>query len=485
MRVQLSFARLLRTLGLVLLGAVLAALTAYAVYLHRLPPLSIWHTAQLDAEFTAADAAKVSTLSDYRAVEERVFAQLAQRVYDQVPERERLRYMRYTAGSPADPRAYPPDWNRTFELAAPSPKGVVLLLHGLSDGPYSLRALGEHLHALGHHVVGLRLPGHGAAPSGLAFVRPDDMAAAVRIAMRDLASRFPGVPIVVVGYSTGAALAVDYALARLQGERLPPMAKLVLISPAIGVSPAARYAVWQGRIAVLVGAPKVAWTDVQPEFDPYKFASFTVNAADLVYQLTARIGERLDALGRSGPVAGLPPILSFSSVADATVSTPAVVKTLFARLAPGGHRLVLFDVNRHADAATFVKPEVLVVHPQLLEGPPLPFDLTVVSNADRHSLAMASYTRSMGGREIHKQLLDVAWPAHVFSLSHVALPFPPDDPVYGAVVPAGSTQIFLGRPSAQGERGLLAFPETMMVRLRHNPFFGPMARSIEEFLAAS
>ena len=92
----------------------------------------------------------------------------------------------------------------------------------MSDGPYSMRALGQHLQAQGFHVVLLRLPGHGAAPSGLLYADWHDMAAAVRMAMRDLTTRLGAdVPITMVGYSTGAALAVDYALARLQGEALP------------------------------------------------------------------------------------------------------------------------------------------------------------------------------------------------------------------------------------------------------------------------
>ena len=60
----------------------------------------------------------------------------------------------------------------------------MLLLHGMSDAPYSLRALGEALHARGFHVLGLRLPGHGTAPSGLVTATWEDMAAAVALAAR-------------------------------------------------------------------------------------------------------------------------------------------------------------------------------------------------------------------------------------------------------------------------------------------------------------
>ena len=52
-------------------------------------------------------------------------------------------------------------------------------MHGMSDSPYSLRALGQRFHREGYHVVGLRLPGHGTVPSGLLKTTWKDMAAAV------------------------------------------------------------------------------------------------------------------------------------------------------------------------------------------------------------------------------------------------------------------------------------------------------------------
>ena len=42
--------------------------------------------------------------------------------------------------------------------------GGALLVHGLTDGPYSMRTIGEGLRAGGYHVLALRLPGHGTVP---------------------------------------------------------------------------------------------------------------------------------------------------------------------------------------------------------------------------------------------------------------------------------------------------------------------------------
>jgi hypothetical protein len=73
----------------------------------------------------------------------------------------------------------------------------------------------------------------------------------------------------------------------------------------------------------------------------------------------------------------------------------------------------------------------------------------------------------------------------MFSLSHLALPVSPQDPVYGAERPPASKQVYLGRAELLGEQGLLAMPTNALVRLRFNPFFADEERRIEEFLALS
>ncbi len=259
------------------------AIVGYVAYLQSRADLRPWHLVHLDAEFTASKADEVRTLDDYRRLEERLFQQLRTAVYEKTAPRDRSIINRYWAGSLADPTGYPRNWNRTFELDAAGARGGVLLLHGLSDSPYSLRALGERLHVLGFHVVGLRLPGHGTAPSGLAYATWEDFAAATRLAARHLRGRIgPDAPLYLIGYSNGAALAVEYALARLQGEDLPRVDGLVLLSAAIGLSRAAAFASWQAQIAKVPGLEKLAWNTLEPEYDPYKYTSFAVNAGDQV-----------------------------------------------------------------------------------------------------------------------------------------------------------------------------------------------------------
>ena len=153
------------------------------------PTLEPWHTEKLTEEFTARKADEVGTFAGYLELEDRLFTQLQEKVYAEVDTGPGYELVRYSADSTADPRNDRPDWNRSFELAAEEPVGGVLLLHGMSDSPYSLRALAETLAQRGYRVIGLRAPGHGTAPSGLKHISPEDMEAAVRLGMEHLASK--------------------------------------------------------------------------------------------------------------------------------------------------------------------------------------------------------------------------------------------------------------------------------------------------------
>jgi alpha-beta hydrolase superfamily lysophospholipase len=472
------------------LGVLLTLVVGFGIHIANGPVLMPWHLAPLAAEFRAVDALKFASLDDYRDLETKLMAQLDAEVYAQVPTEERRAVNRYFAGSLADARKRPPNWNLTFEMPAAQPKGAVLLLHGLTDSPYSMRALAELFAKRGWYVVGLRLPGHGTAPAALTRVTWQDWAAATRLAAKHLRAKTgPDVPLVIAGYSTGAALAVEYALASLQGEPLPRASGLVLLSPAIGVSPVAVFAAWPARIARWTGWQKLAWTATPPEFDPYKYNGFTANAADQVYQLTQRIRRQIDALGKPGGVTGLPPVLAFQSVADATVSTAAVVDALFAKLASEGHALVAFDINRDPELEPLLSPAARTVTRNLLTGPPLPFDLTVLGNAgtalegERDTVLVARH-RAAQSTTLDTRPTGMTWPRDIYSLAHVALPFRADDAVYGATPPAHWDFMFLGKIQLFGERGVLAVPAGDFARLRHNPFFPYIESRLNEFLTA-
>ena len=181
--------------------------------------LEPWHSADLSTEFDARMVDEVRSFEDYVALEARLFGELVEEVYDEVGTGPEFDLVRYSAGSAADPNTRQPDYNRTFVLHTDAPRGGILLLHGMSDSPYSLREIGEKLHEQGYCVIGLRLPGHGTAPSGIKSVRWQDMAAATRLAMEHLGESVSGKPLHIFGYSNGAALALNYTLDAMDNVR--------------------------------------------------------------------------------------------------------------------------------------------------------------------------------------------------------------------------------------------------------------------------
>ena len=79
-------------------------------------------------------------------------------------------------------------------------------------------------------------------------------------------------PIFVVGYSNGGALAVEYLLSTVGDTEAVRPAGVLLLSPAIGVSPIAAFAVWQARLGWLLGIERleISWP---PEDGPWRRTS--------------------------------------------------------------------------------------------------------------------------------------------------------------------------------------------------------------------
>jgi hypothetical protein len=73
----------------------------------------------------------------------------------------------------------------------------------------------------------------------------------------------------------------------------------------------------------------------------------------------------------------------------------------------------------------------------------------------------------------------------VISLSHVALPILPDDPLYGRRPPENQGLLFLGEMAMRGERGLLSLPSEWLLRLRYNPFYEVLERRVLEWFDAA
>ncbi len=104
----------------------------------------------------------------------------------------------------------------------------VLLCHGFTGSPQSLRPWADHLAAAGHSVELPLLPGHGTTWQEMNRSRWSQWYACVDAAFTDLAARTS--TVVVAGLSMGAALALR--LAELRGAEV---AGLVLVNPSVRI----------------------------------------------------------------------------------------------------------------------------------------------------------------------------------------------------------------------------------------------------------
>ena len=75
------------------------------------------------------------------------------------------------------------------------------------------------------------------------------------------------------------------------------------------------------------------------------------------------------------------------------------------------------------------------------------------------------------------------WPGGIYSLSHVALPFPADDPLYGGESVRGlKGGGDIGGAALKGEKGAFKIPATDLLRLRWNPFYEYQEKRILDHL---
>ena len=448
------------------------------------PPLEPWHTF-VPTEL-AVDEIGRTDWKGYLAAEQGAFDEVRREVFGKLAPRARVASNRYFDGSPLDPARFPTDWNRSFVLEpVGAPAGAVVLLHGLTDSPYSMRGVARRYRDRGYVAVVIRLPGHGTVPAGLTGVDWQAWSQATRLAVREARRRAPApAPLHVVGYSNGGALAMKYALDAIEDRSLPHPDRLVLISPMIGVTSMARFAGIVGWPALFPSFARAAWLGIVPEFNPFKYNSFPVNAARQSSLVARGLQDQIAGHARDGKLSQLPPILTFQSVVDFTVSTQAVVSALYDHLPANGSELVLFDLNRHAVFGPFLREAAEGKLDRVLPAPPRAWRASIVTNAAPDAFDVVERVVEAGARDERTRALPLAYPPDVFSLSHIALPFPIDDPLYGLTPdPAESFGVRLGALAPRGERGTLIVGNDLLTRMSSNPFFAYLLARVDEGIA--
>ena len=476
-----SLFRLLKRVVIALAIVAIIIILVRAVDSRKLPELRVWHTVELDSEYRARRDGDIDGFAAYLAQEQRLFDELNEKIYSDLPAEEQAAPSRYSQVSPFNARNHAKNWNRTVELVPEAPIGGVLMLHGLTDSPYSMRSMAELLHARGFYVLVLRLPGHGTVPGALRHARSEDWQAVIEPAARHVRSVIDDEqPFLIVGYSNGGALAVNYALDAINDNSLPLPDRLVLMSPAIGVAPYAMFAAWHKTLSWLTYFEKFQWQTVLPEYDPYKYNSFPKSAGHETYALTQQVQEKLSRLGAPQTARRYPPVLAFVSLVDATVTTADTMKHLFQRLNRPEDELVLYDINRFSRIERFLKSKHQELLQSVWDDSKRAFGLTLVTNRTPASGTVVART-SLNG-QVAERLLEGEWPPMVYSLSHVAIPFPPDDLWYGDGSTNRGEEVSLGTLTPRGEKQVLIVPADLLLRMRYNPFFRYQASRVNEIV---
>ena len=445
----------------------------------NMPALGPEYRIEFEHEFDASQEAEVDW-SALLAIENKLAIELEENIDSDT--RSDSPVDRFSADSLTFPDNYPRNWNRSYAMSTPEPRGVAVLLHGLSDSPYSMRSTAITLVSAGYSVVVPRMPGHGFAVGGLLQARWEDWVAVVRIAVRHAMKLQGGdQQLLLVGYSNGGLLAVDYALYCDDIADLPCPDGLVMMSPAIAVTPLAAAANLHVAITWMPYFEKSKWQTILPEVDPFKFTSFPMQAAWEIYKLSGRMHKQLR---KADKVARLPPILTFQSVVDNTVSASAIVTNLYDKLPVNGSELVVYDINRSSTVLHLMKNLPGDPADYFESVAPLKFGVAILRNRHRHGREVDLLILAAGKLKPIVEATEYIWPLGIYSLSHIAVPFPTDDPVYGdgSGLSDDDPGFAFGALAPRGEQGVLRLTPAYFLRTRYNPFFGFQERYLLEWL---
>jgi hypothetical protein len=166
---------------------------------------------------------------------------------------------------------------------------------------------------------------------------------------------------------------------------------------------------------------------------------------------------------------------------DFTVSTPAIISRVYDQLPANGSELVLFDVNRTVKFGPLLRTSASTALDRLLPPAKRAYQVTVVTNADPDTNEVVARSTEAGTIQEQRRTLGIAYPPGLYSLSHVALPFPVTDALYGMTPnEPDSFGPNLGALTPRGERNVLITSLDALLRVASNPFFPYLAERIQQ-----
>ncbi|WP_029573342.1 alpha/beta hydrolase [Pseudomonas syringae] len=207
-----------------------------------------------------------------------------------------------------------------------TPKGGVLLVHGLGDSAWSFHDVAQTLAAQGYLVRTVLLPGHGTKPEDMLDVRLEQWQQVVREQAQLLGREVP--KVYLGGFSTGANLVLDYAYGHDE------IAGLLLFSPAFrSNSGYAWLTPWIGWARPWLAAPNEG---LRPMQTPVRYMNMPTNGFAQFYRSSALAQDRLHQRRYDKPV--------FIAIAehDSVLDTDYVLDNFSQRFSNPASRLIWY-----------------------------------------------------------------------------------------------------------------------------------------------
>lgn len=307
----------------------------------------------------------------------------------------------------------------------------IVLTHGLIASPYSMRDIAEYFQSRCFYVLAILLPEHASRPGEFLHTQWQDWAKVQRFAFNILQHKVENV--FLSGHSMGGELALYEAAIN------PKVKGLILFTPGMQITPAAKYAsyfIWLGKLF-----PKAAWFEVRNDLSLYRYESITFSAAHESYKLIRATNKALKSKALSIPV------FTVASVEDNTVDTDVILTFMEKQLHPASRTLL--------------------------------FSQFPIPAADRVKVVLSSDEKR-----------------GILSVSHLGIMLPDSHPEYGRDGAYKSCGHYFNEPEkfARCNSGLSDFygevsatnlQKGLIERIAFNPYYEALIETLDEFLSAA